>query len=163
MSGLIEPGTTAPAFHLADQSATRHRLSDHRGENVVLYFYPKDDTSGCTVEACEFRDAHPEFRKLNATVFGISPDPVKSHQKFADKFDLTFPLLADEKNVDGDPPVSMKYGVWREKSMYGRKYMGIVRTTFIIGRDGQILKRWDQVKAKGHADEVARWLRENGV
>ena len=161
--GLIEIGKKAPAFHLADQTGNKHRLSEYQGKTVVLYFYPKDDTSGCTAQACGFRDVLPKFKNSKAVVFGVSPDDEKSHAKFAGKFDLTFPLLADSQRDDDDEPiVCAKYGVWQEKSMYGRKYMGVVRTTYIIGPNGKIEHRFDKVKPKDHAAEVLAWLKENG-
>ena len=117
---MIEIGKKAPAFHIADGEGEKHRLSSYTDHHVVLYFYPKDDTSGCTKEACAFRDLHPDFASLDAVVFGVSPDPVASHAKFAAKYDLNFPLLADEKDDEGTPPLCEKYGVWQEKSMYGK-------------------------------------------
>jgi len=158
---LIDPGRKAPAFTLADQHGEKHRLSDYAGRPVVLYFYPKDDTSGCTREACQFRDALPGFEKTGAAVFGISPDSVESHAKFAERHDLTFPLLADPKDAEGTPKVCDKYGVWQEKSMYGRKYMGVARTTYLIAPDGKVIRRWDKVKVPGHADAVLEALREH--
>jgi peroxiredoxin Q/BCP len=122
---------------------------------VVLYFYPKDDTSGCTTEACEFRDAWSEVKASGARLFGVSPDGIKSHQKFRDKFNLPFPLLADENHS-----VAEAYGVWGEKSMYGRKYMGILRTTFIIDAKGRIARVFEKVKPAGHAAEVLSALQE---
>ena len=146
---LIEPGRTAPAFTLKDQEGQTHRLADHAGQPVVLYFYPKDDTPGCTAETCSFRDLLPRFKKGKATVFGISILDEKSKAKFARKYGVNFPLLAD-----ADHAVAEKYGVWQEKSRYGRTYMGIVRTTYLIGADGKVARRWDNVKVDGHAEEV---------
>jgi peroxiredoxin Q/BCP len=120
---------------------------------VVLYFYPRDDTPGCTTEACEFRDAWGEVKKTGAVVLGVSPDTAASHQKFKSKFRLPFPLLADP-----DHKVAERYGAWGERSMYGRKFMGILRTTFVIGPDGRILKVFERVKPKGHAAEVLKSL-----
>jgi peroxiredoxin Q/BCP len=125
-------------------------LSELRGRPVVLYFYPKDDTSGCTKESCEFRDLVPRFERVNAQILGISPDGVKSHAKFRDKYHLNFPLLADEGHAVAD-----RYGVWQEKSMYGRKYWGNARTTFVIDSDGRIARVFEKVKPAGHAAEVA--------
>lgn len=125
------------------------QLKAHAGKTVVLYFYPKDDTPGCTVEACELRDAHPQITGKNAVVLGVSPDSAKSHAKFIEKFGLPFELVPDE-----DHKIAEAYGVWQEKSMYGRKYMGIVRTTFIISPTGQIQKVFEKVRPKGHAEEV---------
>jgi len=146
---LIEPGRKAPTFSLADQHGKTHRLADYAGRPVVLYFYPKDDTPGCTTEACAFQANLPKFKSGKAVVLGVSILDEASKAKFADKYDLTFPLLADE-----DHAVAEKYGVWQEKSMYGRKFMGIARTTYLIGADGKVLKRWDNVKVTGHAEDV---------
>jgi thioredoxin-dependent peroxiredoxin len=145
----IEPGRKAPSFALKDQTGTTHRLSDYSGQPLVLYFYPKDDTPGCTTEACAFRDTLPTFKKGKTAVLGISILDEKSKARFAQKYGLTFPLLAD-----ADHAVAEKYGVWQEKSRYGRTYMGIARTTFLIGPDGRVLKRWDNVKVEGHAADV---------
>ncbi len=152
---LIEPGKKAPAFALKDQKGETHRLSDHAGEPVVLYFYPKDDTPGCTKETCDFRDNLPQFSKLKAAVFGISILDEASKDRFAKKYGVTFPLLADE-----DHAVAEKYGVWQQKSLYGRKFMGNVRTTYLIGRDGKVARRWDNVKVTGHAEEVLGAVKE---
>lgn len=146
---LIEPGQKAPAFTLKDQHGKTHRLADYAGRRVVLYFYPKDDTPGCTTEACAFQSHLPKFKTNKAAVLGVSILDEASKAKFADKFDLTFPLLAD-----ADHAVAEKYGVWQEKSMYGRKFMGNARTTFLIGADGKVAKRWDNVKVNGHAEDV---------
>jgi peroxiredoxin Q/BCP len=146
---LIDPGKKAPAFTLNDQNGKSHKLSDYAGTPVVLYFYPKDDTPGCTKESCQFQDNLPKFKRSKAAVFGISILDEKSKKKFADKFNLTFPLLAD-----ADHAVADKYGVWQEKSLYGRKFMGIARTTYLIGADGKVAKRWDNVKPDGHAEVV---------
>ena len=146
---LIDPGKKAPAFNLKDQNGESHRLSDYAGKPVVLYFYPKDDTPGCTQETCDFRDSLTRFKSSKAQIFGISILDEKSKAKFAAKYDVNFPLLADASHE-----VAEKYGVWQQKSLYGRKFMGIVRTTYLIGPDGKIAKRWDNVKVDGHADEV---------
>jgi peroxiredoxin Q/BCP len=146
---LIEPGRRAPAFTLKDQSGTTHRLADYAGRPVILYFYPKDDTPGCTQETCDFRDNLPRFTKSKAVVLGVSILDEKSKAKFAAKHDVNFPLLAD-----ADHAVAEKYGVWQEKSRYGRKYMGIARTTYLIGVDGTVVKRWDNVKVPNHVDQV---------
>ena len=148
---LIEPGKKAPAFALKDQEGHTHRLSDYAGRPVVLYFYPKDDTPGCTQESCEFQALLPTYAKRNAAVLGISILDEKSKAKFAAKHGLTFPLLADPEHEAAE-----KYGVWQEKSRYGRKYMGIVRTTYLIGPDGKVVQRWDNVKVAGHAEAVAQ-------
>lgn len=146
---MLTSGAKAPPFALPSDSGETVRLADLKGKKVVLYFYPKDDTSGCTVEACEFRDQWSAVRKAGAVVLGVSPDGVASHLKFKKKFSLPFPLLADE-----DHAVAERYGVWGEKSMYGRKYFGIKRTTFVIDEEGRILKVFEKVKPKGHAAEV---------
>ena len=152
---LPSPGTKAPDFTLPSDEGTTVSLKSLRGSPVVLYFYPKDDTSGCTTEACEFRDAWADVKASGARLYGVSPDGVKSHEKFRAKFDLPFPLLADEGHS-----VARAYGVWGEKSMYGRKYMGILRTTFIIDEKGRIARVFEKVKPAGHADEVLAALRE---
>jgi len=150
---LIEPGKKAPAFALKDQHGNVHRLSDYDGRPVVLYFYPKDDTPGCTKESCDFEANLATFRRRKAAVLGISILDEKSKAKFAGKHGLTFPLLADP-----DHEVAEKYGVWQEKSRYGRKYMGIARTTYLIGPDGKVVQRWDNVKVDGHVEAVAEAL-----
>jgi peroxiredoxin Q/BCP len=147
---LIDPGKKAPAFALKDQEGQTHKLSDYAGRAVVLYFYPKDDTPGCTQETCEFQAKLPALKAGKAAVFGVSILDEKSKAKFAAKHGITFPLLAD-----ADHAVAEKYGVWQEKARYGRKYMGIVRTTYLISGDGKVARRWDKVKVDGHADEVA--------
>jgi peroxiredoxin Q/BCP len=147
---LIDPGKKAPAFSLKDQEGRTHKLADYAGTPVVLYFYPKDDTPGCTQESCEFQARLPALKKARAAVFGVSILDEKSKAKFAAKHGITFPLLADAEHE-----VAEKYGVWQEKSRYGRKYMGIVRTTYLIGPDGKVEQRWDNVKVDGHADAVA--------
>lgn len=147
----IEEGKKAPAFTLRDQHGETHSLKDFAGSPVVLYFYPKDDTSGCTAQACQFRDQRPRFEKLGCAVLGVSPDDEKSHAKFATKHDLNFTLLADP-----GAKVCDQYGVWQEKSMYGRKYMGVVRTTYLIAPDGKVAQRWDKVKVPGHVEEVRK-------
>ena len=151
---LIEPGKKAPAFTLNDQDGKTHRLKDYAGRPVVLYFYPKDDTPGCTTEAYAFRDAQPDFSKVKAVVLGVSVLDTKSKAKFAKKHGLNFPLLADEDHAIADA-----YGAWQEKSMYGRNYMGVARITYLIGPDGNVLKRWDKVSPATHADEVLEQIR----
>ncbi len=148
-------GKAAPAFTLDTDTGERLALRDLKGRPVVLYFYPKDDTSGCTTEACEFRDAFPRFRKSKAVILGISPDSVKSHQKFKARYELPFTLLADP-----DHTVCEKYCVWKEKSMYGRKYMGVERTTFVIDGAGKIAEIFVKVKPAGHAADVEAALAE---
>jgi peroxiredoxin Q/BCP len=151
---LIDRGRKAPAFALKDQQGRTHRLADYKGRTVVLYFYPKDDTPGCTQESCDFQGALPALARRGAVVLGISILDESSKAKFAAKHGLTFPLLADAAHE-----VAEKYGVWQEKSRYGRTYMGIVRTTYLIGPDGAVLERWDNVKVAGHADAVAAAIR----
>lgn len=152
---LIDPGKKAPAFTLNDQTGTTHKLADYAGRPVVLYFYPKDDTPGCTTESCAFQDNLPKFKTSKAVVLGASILDEESKAKFAAKHHLTFPLLAD-----ADHAVAEKYGVWQEKSNYGKKYMGIVRTTYLIGPDGKVAKRWDNVKVDGHAEDVLAAVKE---
>jgi peroxiredoxin Q/BCP len=152
---LIDEGKKAPAFSLKDQTGKTHTLADYAGKPVVLYFYPKDDTPGCTTESCAFQDNLPKFKSSKAVVFGASILDEKSKAKFAAKHNLTFPLLAD-----ADHAVAEKYGVWQEKSRYGRKYMGIVRTTYLIGPDGKVAKRWDKVSVDGHAEEVLAAMKD---
>lgn len=146
---VIGDGDAAPTFDLPADDGSRVRLEDLRGRRVVLYFYPKDDTSGCTKEACEFRDTLPRIDSSNAVVLGVSPDSVSSHVKFKSKYDLNFPLLADE-----DHAVAEAYGVWKEKSMYGRTYWGVERSTFLIDEDGSVARVWRRVHPVGHAEEV---------
>jgi peroxiredoxin Q/BCP len=146
---LIDPGKKAPAFSLEDQHGKTHSLADYSGQPLVIYFYPKDDTPGCTKESCAFQDNLPKFKKGKAAVVGVSVLDTASKARFASKYNLTFPLLADE-----DHDVIDKYGVWQEKSMYGKKYMGVARTTYLIGPDGKVARRWDGVKVDGHAEEV---------
>jgi peroxiredoxin Q/BCP len=136
----LSEGDRAPAFK---------ELGENKGKTIVLYFYPKDNTPGCTTEACELRDAHKQITNKDAVVLGVSPDSTESHEKFSTKFDLPFTLVPDE-----DHKLCAAYGVWKEKSMYGRKYMGVERTTFIIGADGTIRKIFHKVKPAGHAEEV---------
>jgi thioredoxin-dependent peroxiredoxin len=142
-------GKKAPEFTLAGSNGEDVSLKDFKGKTVVLYFYPKDDTPGCTKEACDFRDALKKFTSKKAVVLGVSPDSLKSHDKFIDKFELPFTLLSDP-----DHAVAEKYGVWVEKSMYGRKYMGIERSTFVIDPEGKLKAEFRKVKVDGHVDEV---------
>ena len=145
----LKEGDRAPAFSAATQAGAKVSLSEFTGRNVVLYFYPKDDTPGCTKEACAFRDHFAGFTRKGAVVLGVSIDPVKSHDKFAQKYRLPFTLLADE-----DRQIVTAYGVWGEKSFMGRTYQGTHRVTFLIGPDGRIKKIWPQVKPDAHAEEV---------
>jgi len=151
----LKEGSKAPEVKLLTDTGEELKLSSLKGKNVVLYFYPKSDTPGCTTEACGFRDADAKIQKLGAVVLGVSPDPVKAQAKFRSKFELPFTLLADP-----DHSAAEAFGVWAEKSMYGRKYMGVARTTFLIGKDGKIAKIFEKVKPAGHADEVLAALQE---
>jgi thioredoxin-dependent peroxiredoxin len=151
---LPQEGTKAPDFKLAASNGQTIGLKDLKGKNVVIYFYPKDDTPGCTVEACGFRDTHKEIEKYNAVVLGVSPDNLKSHDKFIQKFQLPFTLLTDEEKK-----MANDYGVWVEKSMYGRKYMGVARTTFVIDQNGKIAKIFEKVTPKDHEKEVIEVLK----
>ena len=151
---MLAEGKKAPSFKLKDQDGKLISLESLKGSNVVLYFYPKDDTPGCTIEACNFRDEFPKFKKIDAVILGVSPDSVESHKKFAAKFKLPFSLLSDEKKE-----VCEKYGVWQEKSMYGKRYMGVVRTTFVIDETGKIKKIFPKVKIEGHNEEVMAVLK----
>ncbi len=151
---MLEPGKKAPDFSLKNQDDEKISLKDLIGKKVVLYFYPKDDTSGCTKEACSFSDDLPKFSKIDAVILGVSPDSVASHKKFSEKYKLKFDLLADDEKK-----VVEKYGVWKEKSMYGRKYMGVERTTFIIDEKGKIKKIYNKVKVDGHNKEVLEALK----
>jgi len=148
-------GEAAPQFRLQDQKGSWHSLEQYSGKWVVLYFYPKDDTPGCTKEACAFRDRQDEITALGAKVFGVSPDTVESHVKFRDKFELNFPLWADP-----DHQMAEKYGAWREKNRYCKKKMGVQRSTFLIGADGKVAKLWKKVQVDGHDDEVIEALGE---
>ena len=155
-TGIPEVGTKAPAFDLPAYPEGQFKLSQFKGkQNVVLYFYPRDDTPGCTTEACGFRDNFSQFQSADTVVLGVSTDSVKSHEKFATKFSLPFPLLADESHE-----LAEKYGVWVEKNMYGKKSMGIQRATFLIDKSGKIAAAWPKVKVDGHVEEVAARLAE---
>ncbi|TWT69085.1 thioredoxin-dependent thiol peroxidase [Crateriforma conspicua] len=149
MADWIEAGTKAPAFTLPDADGNKVKLSDLKGQPVVVYFYPKDDTPGCTKEACAFRDRYGELTDLGVQLLGVSGDTAESHQDFRDKYDLPFPLL-----VDKDHKMSEKYGAYREKNMYGKKSMGIQRSTFLIDADGKVAKVWKRVRVDGHDDQV---------
>jgi thioredoxin-dependent peroxiredoxin len=154
--GIPDAGSPAPAFSLPAEDGSTVGLAKLKGKTVVLYFYPKADTPGCTKEACGFRDTLADYTKRHAVVFGVSPDPVDAVKKFSDKFHLNFPLLAD-----ADHSVCEKYGVWQEKTNYGKTYMGVVRTTFVISPKGTIKHVFKNVKADGHEQEVLKWLSEN--
>jgi len=152
---LVDPGRKAPAFSLPDQDGKVHRLKDYAGRPLVVYFYPKDDTPGCTKEACAFRDALPAFKKGKAAVLGVSVLDTASKAKFARKHKLDFPLLADPEHEVAD-----RYGAWQKKSLYGRTYMGVARLTYLIGPDGTVARRWDNVKVDGHVADVLRAVDE---
>ncbi|MFC4556840.1 thioredoxin-dependent thiol peroxidase [Virgibacillus kekensis] len=152
----VEPGKKAPDFTLANQDGDEVSLSDFKGKHVVLYFYPKDMTPGCTTEACDFRDAQESFSELDAVILGVSPDPASRHQKFIEKHDLPFQLLADE-----DHKVAEDYGVWKLKKNFGKEYYGIERSTFIIDKEGVLQKEFRKVKVKGHVEEALEFIREN--
>ncbi|MFO0941958.1 MAG: thioredoxin-dependent thiol peroxidase [Pirellulales bacterium] len=155
MSDWIEPGQKAPAFTLLDDQGKKVKLSDFKGSPVVLYFYPRDNTPGCTKEACAFRDRKAELQGLGAVVLGVSTDTVESHAKFRDKFQLNFRLLADTDNK-----VSEAYGAWREKNMYGKKSMGIQRSTYLIDEAGKVAQVWKRVQVDGHDTKVLQALQE---
>lgn len=152
---MLEIGKKAPDFTLPDQDGKKVSLKDFKGKKIILYFYPKDNTSGCTKEACSFRDDFPKFKKTDAVILGVSPDSVSSHKKFAEKFNLPFTLLSDEEKK-----VLEQYNVWKEKSMYGKKYMGVERTTYIIDETGKIKKIFNKVKVDGHNLEVMQALKD---
>jgi len=154
---MIQSGKKAPAFTLESDAGEKVKLADLKGKNVVLYFYPRDDTPGCTKEACAFRDARTQLTKAGAMVLGVSPDAVDRHQKFKQKYDLNFPLLADP-----DHAVAEKYGAWGEKTLYGKKSMGIIRATFLIDKEGVVRKVWPKVKVDGHDEQVLAALKELG-
>lgn len=148
---MLKPGDKAPDFNLPADDGKTYSLKDFKGKKLILYFYPKDDTDGCTKEACAFRDNIKKFESKNTIVIGVSKDDINSHKKFRDKYKLNFPLISDE-NLD----ILKKYGVWQEKSMFGNKYMGIVRTTFLINEKGIIEKIWEKVKVPGHIDKLLK-------
>ncbi|MCH7515580.1 MAG: thioredoxin-dependent thiol peroxidase [Bacteroidetes bacterium] len=152
---MVEEGKKAPVITLNDQDGKKVSLNDFKGKNIILYFYPKDNTSGCTLEACNFRDDFPKFGNMKAVILGVSPDSVESHKKFAEKYNLPFRLLSDEKKS-----VLNKYGVWKEKSMYGIKYMGVERSTIVIDKVGKIRKIFRKVKVADHNKEVMEVLKE---
>ncbi len=155
MADWIEAGKSAPAFTLTRDDGAKVRLADLKGKPVVLYFYPRDDTPGCTKEACSFRDRSAEIKKAGAEVLGVSPDTIESHARFRDKYDLNFPLLADP-----DHKVAEKFGAWREKNMYGKKSMGIQRSTFLIDAQGKVARVWKRVQVNGHDQQVLDALNE---
>lgn len=152
---MIAEGDKAPNFSLQADDGTTVTRDSFAGKNVVLFFYPKDNTSGCTQEACDFRDAFPRFGKIDAVVIGVSPDSLESHRKFKNKFGLPYPLLSDENHKLAD-----NFGIWKEKSMYGRKYMGLERTTVIVDRKGRVARIFPKVKIPGHIQEVEKAVRD---
>jgi len=154
----LKVGQKAPGFHLPDQAGKEHDLKDYAGKWVLLYFYPKDDTPGCTVEACTLRDNFPKFKKMKAVVLGVSADAVKKHAKFAEKYDLPFTLLADEEKS-----LVNAYGVWAKKKFMGREYMGILRNSYLINPEGKIAKIYEGVKPAAHAEEVLADLKALGA
>ena len=149
--GQMAPDVTLPASNGQDVT-----LSDFRGENVVLYFYPKDMTPGCTTEACDFRDRHADFSELNTVIIGVSPDPISRHEKFIAKHELPFLLLADEQNE-----LAKAFDVWKLKKNFGKEYMGIERSTFILDKEGKIVKEWRKVRVKDHTNDVHQFIQEN--
>jgi len=151
---MLKEGQKAPDFTLPDQDGNTHSLSDYKGKWLVLYFYPRDLTPGCTTEACNFQEALPDLKKLNTEVVGVSNDPVKSHRKFADKHDLQFTLLSSDEN-----DMTKNYGAWQEKSMYGKTYWGVARITYIIDPEGKVAKAYSRVKPKEHHTEVEKDLK----
>lgn len=153
MSDWVEEGESAPDFSLSDDNGRQVKLSDFRGKPVVLYFYPQDDTPGCTKEACAFRDRGADLQSTGAVVLGVSPDDVASHGQFRDKYSLNFPLLADAGHK-----VAERYGAWREKNMYGKVTLGIQRSTFLIDGDGKVRKVWKKVNVDGHDEQVLKAL-----
>lgn len=155
---LLKVGAKIPAFLLKDSKGKAFGSSDLKGRYCVIYFYPRDDTPGCTMEACEFRDLSKTFEKLDVEVFGVSSDSADSHVKFSEKFSLNFRLIVDTPDKLGRSPFAMKLGVWQRKIMYGKPYMGVVRTTFLISPVGTVAQRWDKVKPEGHAKEVAQTI-----
>ena len=157
MQDFYEPkiGDKAPDFRLPSTRGKEMSLKEHKGKDVILYFYPKDDTPGCTAEACSFRDHESDLAKEHAIVLGVSTDSLESHEKFRSKYNLNFPLLSDQT-----ADVAKMYGVWKEKNMYGKRYWGVARTTYWIGPDGRVKKVWKKVDAKRHAEEVLEGLRE---
>lgn len=154
----VEIGQTAPDFTLTANNGEEVSLSDFRGKNVILYFYPKDMTPGCTTEACDFRDHHEEFQELDTVILGVSPDPLDRHKKFIDKYGLPFLLLADV-----DHEVAEMFGVWKSKNMFGKEFMGNERSTFVISKEGTLLKEWRKVKVKEHVAESLDYIKEHSA
>ncbi|UOF90445.1 thioredoxin-dependent thiol peroxidase [Fodinisporobacter ferrooxydans] len=152
---MLEAGQAVPNFELPGSNGEKVQLTDFMGKYVILYFYPKDMTPGCTTEACDFRDFHTDFKELNAVILGISPDPLERHKKFIEKYDLPFLLLSDE-----DHKVSELYEVWKLKKNYGKEYMGIERSTFLIDEDGKLIQQWRKVRVNGHVEEALQLIKE---
>lgn len=152
----VQIGEFAPDFQLEAHNGERIKLSDYRGKNVVLYFYPKDMTPSCTTQACDFRDQHENFQNIDAVILRVSPDPIQRHMKFIDKYGLPFLLLADVEQE-----VANAYDVWKLKKNFGKEYMGIERSTFIINKEGKLIKEWRKVKVKGHVEEALNFIKEN--
>ncbi|KGX88111.1 thioredoxin-dependent thiol peroxidase [Pontibacillus litoralis] len=152
----LEIGKQAPDLELMASNGEQVKLADFRGKHIVLYFYPKDMTPGCTTEACDFRDYHESFADVDAVIIGVSPDPVDRHKKFIDKHDLPFLLLADEEHR-----LAKQYDVWKQKKMFGKEYMGIERSTFVIDKEGNLAKDWRKVRVKGHVEEALQYIREH--
>ena len=157
MATTLAAGDRAPAFTLNDQDGTAHRLSTYRGQSVVLFFYPRDMTSGCAKEACSFRDQYAALKRAGTVVLGVSTDDAAKHQRFRKKYGLPFPLL-----VDADAKIATKYNAWGEKVMYGKRRIGMIRSTFLIGPEGKLLRVWPRVKADGHGEEVLTAIKELG-
>jgi peroxiredoxin Q/BCP len=160
---LLEVGTAAPEFALKAAGGETVRLSDFRGRTLVLYFYPKNDTAGCTMEACNFRDLAPALALADAAVVGVSPEQPAGHDMFSQKHRLNFPVLIDPRDGAGVPGVCNTYGVWVQKSLYGKKYWGVDRTTYVLNADGIIVKRWDRVRVPGHAAAVVQSLQAQSL
>ncbi|QKS70629.1 thioredoxin-dependent thiol peroxidase [Paenalkalicoccus suaedae] len=152
----IQIGDKVPSHSFSTQEGETRSFEDFKGKTVVLYFYPKDMTPGCTTQACDFRDHHAEFNDLNAVILGVSPDPLKKHESFINKYDLPFELISDENNE-----LAEAFGVWQLKKNFGKEYMGIVRSTFIINPDGELVKEWRSVKVKGHVESALEYVKEN--
>jgi thioredoxin-dependent peroxiredoxin len=152
----LQIGKLAPDFQLEANNGEKIKLSDYRGKMVVLYFYPKDMTQSCTIQARDFRDKHESFKELDAVILGVSPDPINRHIKFVDKYDLPFLLLADT-----DLEAAKAYGVWSLKKNFGKEYMGIVRSTFIIDKNGKLVKEWRNLRVKGHIEEALQYIKES--
>ncbi|MFD2442413.1 thioredoxin-dependent thiol peroxidase [Bacillus sp. CGMCC 1.16607] len=151
----LQIGELAPDFQLEAQNGEKVKLSDYRGKNIVLYFYPKDLTPSCTTQACDFRDLHGSFQEVDTVILGISPDPIKSHEKFINKYSLPFQLLADV-----DHEVANAFEVWKLKKNFGKEYMGIERSSFIIDKEGKLVKEWRKLRVKGHVEEALQFIKE---